>query len=50
MTFTPAGTEHGFINDGDDTLDYFIVYSSSFGRSGFRALAARPGPYCPSAP
>jgi mannose-6-phosphate isomerase-like protein (cupin superfamily) len=48
VTFTPAGTEHGFINDGDDTLDYFIVYSSSFGRSGFRALAARPGPYCPS--
>jgi mannose-6-phosphate isomerase-like protein (cupin superfamily) len=50
VTFTPAGTEHGFVNDGDDTLDYVIVYGSSFGRSGFRALATRPGPYCPPAP
>ena len=50
VTYTPAGTTHGFINDGDDTLEYFIVYSASFGRSAFRALAAKPGPYCPSAP
>lgn len=50
VTFTPAGTRHGFINDGDDTLEYFIVYSASFGRSAFRALASKPGPYCPSAP
>ena len=50
VTYTPAGTTHGFINDGDDTLDYFIVYSGSFGRSAFRALASKPGPYCPSVP
>ncbi|HYW31550.1 MAG TPA: cupin domain-containing protein [Gemmatimonas sp.] len=50
VTFTPAGTTHGFINDGDDTLDYFIVYSGSFGRSAFRALASKPGRYCPSIP
>ena len=50
VTYTPAGTTHGFINDGDDTLEYFIVYLASFGRSAFRALASKPGPYCPSAP
>jgi quercetin dioxygenase-like cupin family protein len=48
VTFVPAGTVHGFVNDADEPLEYVIVYSSSFSRAGFRALATRPGPYCPS--
>ena len=46
VTFVPNGTLHGFVNDGDDPLEYFIVYGSSFSRGGFRDLATRPGPYC----
>ena len=46
VTFVPAGTEHGFVNDSDEPLEYVIVYSTSFSAEGFRRLATRPGPYC----
>ena len=51
ITWTPRGLRHGFINDGDGTLEYFIVYGPYPGarsRAGFRSLARRPGPFCPS--
>ena len=47
FTYVPRGTVHGFINDGDDTLEYVVVYAGGFSRKGFRALATRPGRYCP---
>lgn len=48
VTYVPQGTFHGFINDGDGTLEYIVVYQRGFSPAGFRRLASRPGPYCPS--
>lgn len=50
--FTPRGSPHGFINDGNGTgtLEYFIVFSEPGPRELFHQFAARPGPYCPSGP
>ena len=50
LVVNPRGTYHGFVNEGSDTLDYAVVFSDSVGRSGFRALATRPGPYCVAGP
>lgn len=49
VTFVPVGTRHGFVNDGGGTLEYVVVYGRGFSPAGFRRLAARPGPYCPTA-
>lgn len=49
VTFVPQGTLHGFVNDGEGTLEYVVVYGGGFSPAGFRRLAARPGPYCPGA-
>ena len=48
VTFVPQGTPHGFINDGEGTLEYVVVYQRGFSPAGFRRLGARPGPYCPA--
>ncbi|MGI8843824.1 MAG: cupin domain-containing protein [Gemmatimonadaceae bacterium] len=50
VVFTPRGRRHGFINDGNDVLEYFIVFSEPGPRAAFRRFAARPGPYCPPSP
>lgn len=47
VVFTPRGLRHGFINESDGTLEYFIVFSEPGPRELFRRFAARPGPYCP---
>lgn len=47
MTFVPRDTRHGFINDSAETLEYVVVFSSSFSRARFVRLAGQPGPYCP---
>ena len=49
VTLVPAGTRHGFVNDGGGTLEYVVVYGRGFSPAGFRRLAARPGPYCQAA-
>jgi mannose-6-phosphate isomerase-like protein (cupin superfamily) len=50
VVHNPGSITHGFINDGPDTLEYFIVYrwETPHSRAGFRRLASRPGPYCPT--
>jgi oxalate decarboxylase/phosphoglucose isomerase-like protein (cupin superfamily) len=48
VVYTPRGYRHGFINDSDDTLEYFIVFSEPGPREAFRSCARRAGPYCPS--
>lgn len=48
VTFVPQGAVHGFINDGEGTLEYVVVYQRGFSSAGFRRLAARPGPHCPA--
>jgi mannose-6-phosphate isomerase-like protein (cupin superfamily) len=48
VTFVPQGAAHGFIADGEGTLEYVVVYQRGFSPAGFRRLAARPGPYCPT--
>lgn len=50
LVVNPRGTYHGFVKEGSDTLDYAVVFSDSVGRSGFRSLATRPGPYCAAGP
>lgn len=47
VTHTPRGMPHGFINESNETLEYFIVYAGTGSREAFRRRAARPGPYCP---
>ena len=48
VTFVPEGMQHGFVNESDEPLEYVVVYQRGFSTAGFRRLAARPGPYCPS--
>jgi mannose-6-phosphate isomerase-like protein (cupin superfamily) len=48
VTFVPQATVHGFINDGEGTLEYVVIYQRGFSPAGFRRLAARPGAYCPA--
>lgn len=50
VVFTPAGAEHGFINEGKGTLEYLVVhgpFDAPRTRDGFRALAEGPGLWCP---
>lgn len=47
VVHVPRGMQHGFINEGVGTLEYFIVYAGTGSRAAFRRRAARPGPYCP---
>lgn len=47
VTHAPRGMTHGFINEGTETLEYFIVYAGGGSREGFRRRASRPGSYCP---
>ena len=47
LTHAPRGMLHGFINESNETLEYFIVYAESWSRESFRRRAARPGQYCP---
>lgn len=49
VTYVPQGTLHGFVNDGEGTLEYVVVYGGGVSPTGFRRLAARPGAYCPRA-
>lgn len=48
LVFTPRGVRHGLINDEGGTLEYVVVFGGAGGRAGYRALAMRPGPYCPA--
>lgn len=47
LTHAPRGMLHGFINESNETLEYFIVYAESWSREAFRRRADRRGPYCP---
>lgn len=47
VVYNPRGMRHGFINESNEPLEYFIVYADSRSRQAFRRRAAVPGPWCP---
>jgi mannose-6-phosphate isomerase-like protein (cupin superfamily) len=49
LMVTPRGNYHGFIHEGNDTLNYVIVFTGTTTRAAFRALASREGRFCPAA-
>lgn len=48
LMVTPRGNYHGFVHEGNDTLNYVILFTGTTARAAFRALSAREGPFCPA--